>query len=137
METGYSKGSSAEIQSGCFDLMNRIMPIYQLTERMQQLLSQDIDSHNREEVISTFQKLMEERGKLLEAIAPPYTEDEDKLGKAVVPMNQDIEQKIKFIFFALKNEMKQVQQQKKSTSSYSNPYKNMQSMDGMFLDQKK
>ncbi|MFD1416974.1 flagellar protein [Oceanobacillus jeddahense] len=117
--------------------MNRIVPIYQLTESMLQLLSQEIDSHNREEVIDIFQKKMEERGQLLEAIAPPYTQDEDKLGKAVVQMNQDIEQKIKYIFFALKNEMKQVQQQKKSTTSYSNPYKNIQSMDGMFLDQKK
>ncbi len=44
---------------------------------------------------------------------------------------------MKYLFLALKNEMKQVQQQKKSTTSYSNPYKNVQNMDGMFLDQKK
>lgn len=117
--------------------MNRILPIYQITESMQQLLIQDIDSQNREEVIGIFQEKMEERGQLLEAIAPPYTEDEEKLGRKVVQMNQGIEQKMRYLFFALKNEMKQVQQQKKSTTSYSNPYKNVQSMDGMFLDQKK
>ncbi|WP_152655243.1 flagellar protein FliT [Oceanobacillus sp. CFH 90083] len=117
--------------------MNRIVRIHQITESMQQLLSQDIGSHNREEVIGIFQEKMEERGQLLESIAPPYTEEEDKLGKSVVRMNQEIEKKMQYLFLALKNEMRQVQQQKKSTTSYSNPYKNIQSMDGMFLDQKK
>lgn len=117
--------------------MNRLLSIYQITETMKQLLLQDITPQNREEVINLFQEKMEERGKLLEAITPPYTEEEEELGRFVVQMNQEIEKKMNLLFFALKNEMKQVQQQKKSTTSYANPYKNVQSLDGMFLDQKK
>lgn len=117
--------------------MNRILPIHQITESMQQLLVQDITSHNREEVISALQEKIEKRGKLLELIAPPYTEEEEELGSTVVQMNQRIEQQMQQLFTALKNEMKQVQQQKKSTTSYVNPYKNVQNTDGMFLDKKK
>ncbi|GIO23879.1 flagellar protein FliT [Oceanobacillus sp. J11TS1] len=117
--------------------MNRLLPIYQLTESMKLLLLQDITLNNREEIIRLFHEKMEERGKLLEAMVPPYTEEEDELGRIVVQMNQEIEKKMNRLFMDLKNEMKQVQQQKKSTTSYSNPYKNVQGLDGMFLDQKK
>ncbi|MFD1067690.1 flagellar protein FliT [Oceanobacillus locisalsi] len=117
--------------------MNRVFPIHQITENMQQLLMQEITSHNREEIIVELQEKIEKRGKLLESIAPPYSEEEEKLGRTVVHMNQHIEKQMQQLFTALKNEMKQVQQQKKSTTSYVNPYKSVQNTDGMFLDKKK
>ena len=59
------------------------------------------------------------------------------LAKKLVPINEDVQNKMQVIFTDLKTEMKQVKQQKKSNQSYTNPYKSVQTMDGMFMDRKK
>ncbi len=41
------------------------------------------------------------------------------------------------LFTELKQEMQQMKQQRKSTQSYINPYRDVQTMDGMFMDKKK
>lgn len=117
--------------------MNRILPVYQLTKSMKEMLSQEITSTNREEIIDLFQKNLEKRGELIELISPPYTSEEEEMGRQIVEMNQEMEKKMNRLFLDLKNEMKQMKQQRKSATSYTNPYTHLQTSDGMFLDQKK
>ena len=116
--------------------MKRVQEIYEKTEQLQQLLNQEITSQNREQVIGDVTKLIEERGQCMEGLTPPYTDEEQQIGQALIPMNREVEQKMNELFNHLKSEMKQVQRQKKSNAQYKNPYQSVDTADGMFMDSK-
>lgn len=116
--------------------MERVQKIYEKTEQLHQLLKQEITSQNRESLIVEVTKLIDERGQYMEGLTPPYTEEEQQIGQALIPMNREIEQRMNKLFNHLKSEMKQVQRQKKSNAQYKNPYKSVDTADGMFMDSK-
>ncbi|MBR3117983.1 flagellar protein FliT [Oceanobacillus profundus] len=117
--------------------MNRAEPVYELTMQMKQLLNQEITGKTRESIIEQLTALITQRGIAMKALNPPYTEAEKQLGKELMQVNEEIQSKMQMLFLDLKKEMKQVKMQKKSNQSYTNPYKNVQTMDGMFMDSKK
>ena len=110
--------------------------VYQITKQLEELLSVQVTSKNRAEVIDQVDELLEQRQKHLIQIYPPYSEQEKQVGKQVVQMNKHINQKMQIIFDALKKDIQQMNHQRKSTNSYTNPYKNVQTIDGMFMDSK-
>lgn len=116
--------------------MNRLLKIHELTNQISELLNRTVDSSNRESIISEVTNLIDKRGEHMELLNPPYKEEEFKMGKSLIAINQDIEEKMQNVFHDLKIEMKQVQQQKKTTNQYKNPYKAVDTMDGMFMDSK-
>lgn len=117
--------------------MNRLKPLYQVTLELEELLDQEITSKNRESIISDVNLLVGTRGDLLQEVTPPFTEEEKWIGEQLVIMNNTIQQKMTAIFTDLKQEMKQVKKQKRSNKTYTNPYKNIKTIDGMFMDSKK
>lgn len=117
--------------------MNRLEKIYELTLELKKLFDQKIQTRNREEVIVRLNELLEIRGEYMKQLTPPYTEEETKLGQQLIPMNEQIEKQIQKLFHDLKKEMRQFKKQKKSNQSYLNPYEQVQTNDGMFLDKKK
>ncbi|MFC4023848.1 flagellar protein FliT [Oceanobacillus longus] len=117
--------------------MNRVEPIYEITMKIKTLLEQDITAKSRESVIEELNDLILSRGMYMEKLKSPYTEEEKKIGKELVLINNEIQKKMQILFADLKLEMRQVKKQKKSNQSYTNPYKHVQTMDGMFMDSKK
>lgn len=108
-----------------------------LTEQIQGVLKEKVTGKNRDEVIEQVEKFIEEREQLLQRIKAPYTDEEKKIGQHIVTVNKTIDQKMAEIFQLLKDEIKQMNRHKKSNPSYENPYQSLQTMDGMFLDEKK
>jgi flagellar protein FliT len=117
--------------------MNRVQPIFELTVQMQILLEDDIATQERKDVIDQLNMLLLERETFMEQATEPFTKEEIELGKKLVPMNREIEAKMEVIFSEIKDEMKQVKKQKQSNRKYVNPYENIQTIDGMFMDKKK
>lgn len=116
--------------------MSVVKELYQMTVQLKSLLEQPISAKNRQTVIGQLTNLIEQRGEHMKHMTPPFTDEEKKLGKEMVQLNAKIEQRMQSLFDELKLEMKQVKQQKKSNLSYINPYKNVQTMDGLYLDRK-
>ncbi len=137
MEASDSEKPSAAICQRRTSIMNRVEPVYELTLQMKQLLNQEITGKTRESIIDQLTALITQRGIAMKALNPPYTEAEKQLGKELMQFNEEIQSKMQTLFSDLKKEMKQVKMQKKSNQSYTNPYKNIQTMDGMFMDSKK
>jgi flagellar protein FliT len=117
--------------------MNRLEPIYNLTLELNKLLDEPITAKSREVVITDLNRLLIKRGVEMENLNAPFSTEEQNLGEKLVPINEAVQRKMQVIFTDLKTEMKQVKQQKKSNQSYTNPYKSVQAMDGMFMDRKK
>ncbi|WP_249871312.1 flagellar protein FliT [Oceanobacillus saliphilus] len=117
--------------------MNRAKPVYEVTMKIKTILDQKITPQARESAIEKLNDLIIDRGTYMESLTPPYSEEEQRLGRELVQLNEEIEKKMHLLFADLKLEMIQVQKQKKSNQSYTNPYKNVHTMDGMFMDSKK
>jgi len=116
--------------------MSRLQELYQITKKLEKLFEQTITSKNRESIIEEISYLIDQRGKYMDQLTPPYTETEKKLGKEIVHLNRTIEKEMNKIFRDLKREMQQMKIQKKSNQSYMNPFKSVQALDGMYMDSK-
>jgi flagellar protein FliT len=117
--------------------MDALQEVYKITLEMKDLLEPPITSQTRESIIEELNRMIEERGRWMEQISPPYTEEEREFGERIYKLNIGIEEKMHQLFGELKIEMKQIQKQKKSQQTYSNPYKQVAVSDGTFLDKKK
>lgn len=137
METITVKRQKSKICSRCASIMNRVEKVYDVTVQLKEILDQEVTSNIRESVIQQINELLEHRGSYLEELTPPYSDEEKNLGNKLIPINQSIEKQLQELFQQLKVEMKQFNKQKKSNQTYRNPYKDVQTMDGMFLDKKK
>lgn len=117
--------------------MGNLEALVKITEELNDVLHQPIHSKNRESTIEQINHLIEKRGSLMDDIKPPFTKEEKLLGKKLVVMNETIQIKMNEVLSLLKIEMKQLKTQKKSNLNYVNPYKDVRTMDGMFMDSKK
>lgn len=116
--------------------MNRLEKLYYVTRKLEDLLNKEITVTNRQQVIDKINSLVEERGRYMKDLVPPYTESEKAMGEQLLVLNHHIQERLDELFEDLKKEMKQVKRQKKSNQSYTNPYENMKAIDGMFMDLK-
>jgi len=117
-------------------MMTNLLKVYDVTIKLHELLKKATPSKDREEVINELNALIAERGKWMDQLNPPYTDEEKELGEKIYSLNIGIESKMQQLFSDLKVEMKQVQKQKKTKESYTNPYKNVHTSDGTFMDSK-
>jgi flagellar protein FliT len=134
METGSTKKPTDYLYSGRTSVMNRLKPVYDVTIRLEKVLSQETTAKNREEIIEQVNQLVELRGEQMENIVAPFSSEEKQLGQIVVEKNRTIEGKMENLFRDLKLEMKQVKKQKKSNRTYTNPYEKVRARDGRFMD---
>lgn len=117
--------------------MNQLQNIYDITIELETVLNEKVHAKDRDSVIEKVNNLVEQRGDLLNNTSPPFTESEKELGKELVNLNEKIQVKMNVLFDDLKTEMKQVKKQKKSNRTYMDPYENVKSVDGMYMDSKK
>jgi len=117
--------------------MNRLKPIYELTIEIKDLLAEDIPSKGREDTITQLNELIKRRGSYIDAMSQPFDEEEKRLGQKVISINASVQSRMQALFSDLKKDIQSMKKQKKSNRSYINPYKDVQTMDGMFMDKKK
>lgn len=117
--------------------MNRVQALYDTTAQLDALVSQPVTSENREEVVQSLTALLEVRTGQMEELKPPFTTEENRLGKELLPMNDRISKHVQLIFDQLKIDIRTIKKQKQSGKKYINPYASMQTLDGRFLDKRK
>ncbi|SER81345.1 flagellar protein FliT [Gracilibacillus ureilyticus] len=117
--------------------MNPLKEYINLTQEMIQLLDQPIKSESREEAIKEIDSLLDKRETLVQAISPPYNAEDTKLGKQCLALDQELEPKLQLVLTKIKTSMRNNKKQTRSTKQYLNPYKQLSTYDGMFLDSKK
>ncbi|RDI40111.1 flagellar assembly protein FliT [Falsibacillus pallidus] len=115
--------------------MSAVLQCFVVTKKLYELTQEDIDS-NREETISEIEKLLEEREVLLPKILPPFSADEEKMGKQMLLWNEAINEKLLLIKRLINKDINGLEKKKTTAKRYSNPYENM-NFDGMFYDKRK
>jgi flagellar protein FliT len=115
--------------------MSSVLLCYTITKQLKEALEQVTDE-NRESTIEEVESLLEKRQSVLGTIKPPYTQDEQELGKQMIAWNQQIDRQLSQLRLEIKRDMNGLTKKKTSVQKYSNPYESLQ-YDGMFYDKKK
>ncbi|EDL63929.1 flagellar protein FliT [Bacillus sp. SG-1] len=115
--------------------MNVVEECYRLTKQLHSMLHQPVEDEEREALIEKAASLLAEREPLLPGITPPFTHDEEQMGKQIIRLNTEIDQKMKLIKALIKRDMNSITNKKHKAQKYSNPYENFQT-DGYFYDKK-
>lgn len=117
--------------------MVRLERLYDTTMNMLSILNKlESNELERESVIEKVDQLIQQREEQIQAIKPPYSEEEIEIGQKIVRLNEEIKVKMDRIYDDVKGDMKRVKQKKELNRSYINPYGQIKTTDGMYLDSK-
>lgn len=89
----------------------------------------------REDKIERFTQLIDQRDELLSQIKPPFTGEEQQLGRATMLLNEQVDRMLYLQKLEIKGDIQEINKKKKSSNKYTNPYESL-SIDGMFYDKR-
>ncbi|MGG3494936.1 flagellar protein FliT [Peribacillus simplex] len=89
----------------------------------------------REDKIERFTQLIDQRDALLSQIKPPFTGEEQQLGRATMLLNEQVDRMLYLQKLEIKRDIQEINKKKKSSNKYTNPYESL-SIDGMFYDKR-
>ncbi|WP_175990245.1 flagellar protein FliT [Bacillus sp. Marseille-Q1617] len=115
--------------------MSSVLLCHSITKQLKEAID-GVSSENRDSVIESIEKLLVERQSLLGSIKPPFSTDEQVLGREMMAWNQEIDRKLMLLRTEIKRDMNGLSKKKTSAQRYTNPYQSLQH-DGMFYDKKK
>ncbi|MGG3451997.1 hypothetical protein [Domibacillus aminovorans] len=113
--------------------MTPVHDCHKMTRRLLDLL-EAVES-NRDSQIEETEGLLDQRAAILPSIKPPFTAEEQVLGREIIQMNKEIEARLNRLNNAVKDDLKEVSMKKQSMNKYSNPYEALQT-DGVFYDKR-
>ncbi|HLS23547.1 MAG TPA: hypothetical protein VK037_06475 [Pseudogracilibacillus sp.] len=117
--------------------MERIQPLYKTTKQLLEVVEKPYETfEEREKLIDEMNKLLVQREELMQEVKPPYTEEEETLGKQIIKMDETIKEKMNELFRSVQTDLRQLKQKRDSDKTYINPYKNLETVDGMYVDDK-
>ncbi|WP_064093076.1 hypothetical protein [Rossellomorea aquimaris] len=114
--------------------MSSILRCHSITKELKEVIEQGNES--RDAKIERIEALLEKRQSLLGSLNPPFSEEEQALGKQMMTWNKEIDSKLVQIRAEVKRDMNGLSKKKTSAQKYNNPYESMQ-FDGVFYDKKK
>jgi flagellar protein FliT len=115
--------------------MSSVLLCYTITKQLKEALEQ-VNDENRESTIEEVESLLEKRQSVLGTINPPYTLEEQEIGRQMIAWNGQIDRQLAQLRVEIKRDMNGLTKKKTSVQKYSNPYESLQ-YDGMFYDKKK
>lgn len=118
--------------------MGRLEELLEMTTEMVDVLEQyEKQSIDRSTTIEKMTTLIERRDEIMNELKPPYTDEEMEIGKKVIELNEQITEKMEQIYKLVKEDMSKVKKKKAYNPSYINPYGNLRTTDGLYIDSKK
>lgn len=116
--------------------MNTVQQLLDVSQQLYDHLNHSMENVDRDEYIDTISQLLEKRQSLIDRLSGEYSEEEKKLGKQIVQLNEKINQRLQEKLRFFKQELETFQQNKRRREQYTNPYRHV-SIDGMYFDKKK
>lgn len=113
--------------------MSLVEACYTITQNLLNLLQTEGQDRGRQ--IEEAEALLEQRGQILPGIQPPFTEEEQKLGRDMHSMNGEIAAHLQKLHDLVKKDLQETKVKKQSAGKYANPYEALQT-DGVFYDKR-
>lgn len=117
--------------------MSRLDELEQFTKVFKQKLETQSQKKNKEDLIYLVNKHLDDRQKLLDQLAGPYSDEEKQQLERILKDDQAMQDLLAQVFEAIQNNMRQAKKQKTSNQQYLNPYQQVATNDGTYWDKKK
>jgi flagellar protein FliT len=117
--------------------MSVVTALFHVTKELRDLVCTPVSAEKREETIEAIERLLAQRDELLRKLRPPYSEEEQRLGRQIVAWNQEIEEHLRELKRQIRRDLAMVREKRRANAHYTNPYEQSLAMDGMFYDKKR
>jgi flagellar protein FliT len=117
--------------------MSVVAELFHVTKELRDLVCAPVPAEKREEAIKTIERLLAQRDELLRELRPPYSKEEQRLGRQIVLWNQEIDAQLRELKRQIQRDLTMIRQKKIANNHYINPYEQPLVMDGMFYDKKR
>ncbi|CAH0237460.1 hypothetical protein SRABI96_02839 [Peribacillus sp. Bi96] len=111
-----------------------IQTFHDLTAELLAVL-EDQAMAERDDKIERIIQLIDQRDELLSQIKPPFTGEEQQLGRATMLLNQQVDRLLMLQKQEIQRDIQEINKKKQSSNKYTNPYENL-TIDGMFYDKR-
>ena len=115
--------------------MNPVKEFYELTIQIIELM-ENSGEQDRDSKIEKIEGMLQKREALMVEIKPPFSSEENELGKKIIELNKKLEGLMETEKVLIQKDIKDLNIKKQSNKKYTNPYQSL-STDGMFYDRKK
>jgi flagellar protein FliT len=116
--------------------MDAVQALADVTKELYELVQETKKVEDRGELISQIEVLLDKREQLLSKITPPFTPEQELMGKQMIEMNRVINSELKKIMVQVQMDLQGLKKKKTSIQKYVNPYQSLES-DGIYYDKKK
>jgi flagellar protein FliT len=117
--------------------MSVVTALFHVTKELRDLVAMPITAEARDEKIAAIERLLAQRDELLQDLRPPYSGEEQRLGRQIVQWNQEIEEHLRELKRQIQRDLAMVREKRRANAHYTNPYEQSLVMDGMFYDKKR
>ncbi|MFS1517162.1 flagellar protein FliT [Bacillus sp. SCS-151] len=116
--------------------MDTVLALHNVSKQLYDILHKEITKDERDGHIASIEELITTRQTLIDALKPPHTVEEKRLGAEIVSINKDIDERLLQLKNTIKFDLTDIKKRKQSTNKYVNPYRSLLT-DGVFYDKRK
>jgi flagellar protein FliT len=116
--------------------MSAVKILLEITKNLNDHVEAGLPKEDREPYIERLNELLEQRQSIIDKLPVAYSDEELRMGKLIVKLNETIEPLLVMQFEQIKNNLSLMKKKKERNVQYANPYQSLSS-DGMFFDKKK
>jgi flagellar protein FliT len=116
--------------------VSAVLNIYTVTKELCQLCQSAPENEARDSYIDRVEGLLTQRQSMLLQVQPPFSAEEQQLGKEIVKMNKIIDEQLEKRKEEVSKDIRHLKQKEQQANKYVNPYENL-SFDGTFYDKRK
>ncbi|ASS98204.1 MULTISPECIES: flagellar protein FliT [Geobacillus] len=117
--------------------MSVVHDVWRATKELLEATALPWPSEDREERLQMVDRLLRERQELLWKLRPPYSEEEQRLGREIIAWNQEIEKRLHQVRDEIRGDLRVAGAKRQANARYVHPYEQPLSFDGMFYDKKR
>ncbi|WNB92739.1 flagellar protein FliT [Bacillus sp. NEB1478] len=116
--------------------MSAVKILLEITKNLHDHVNAGLPKEEREPYIERLNELLEQRQAIMDKLPLSYTDEEKRMGKMIVKLNETIEPLLALKLDQIKQNLTLMKKKKINNVQYANPYQSVSS-DGMFFDKKK
>ncbi|AWO74751.1 flagellar protein FliT [Geobacillus thermoleovorans] len=114
-----------------------VREVWQLTRELLEATALPWPAEEREARLVQVDELLRRREEWLRELRPPYSEEEQRLGREIVAWNREIEARLRQVRDEIGSDLRITEAKRQANACYVHPYEQPLSIDGMFYDKKR
>ena len=117
--------------------MGVVHDVWRATKELLEATALPWPSEEREERLAAVDRLLRRREEWLRELRPPYSEEEQRLGREIVAWNREIEARLRQVRDEIRSDLRITEAKRQANARYVHPYEQPLSFDGMFYDKRR